>query len=140
MMIDARRLNKKIRNLDDCFTIQDKILYSWSLKTEALMLNRIIDDYNSCNITIKCRNALRNHEYDLIIPFDELDKIYEQPSQFLEEYIKLLWSNGYVVSFNGDYLITDVDIYDIIEHGNAFTDSYETVKEYCKSVALKLTW
>jgi hypothetical protein len=140
MMIDARRLNKKIVTLNNCSNIQDKILYSLSLKTEALILNRIVNDYDSCIISIKCHNELRNHDYDLIIPFEKLDKIYSLPSVFLDEFIKLLWSNGYVVSFVGGDLITDVDIYGYNEYGIEFTDSYKTVKEYYKSVALKLTW
>lgn len=134
MMIDARRLNKKINNLDNCSNIQDKILYSWSLKTEALILNRIIDDYNSCNITIKCHNEYLDHFYDLIIPYDKVDKIYKLPSQFVGEFIKLLWSNGYVVSFVGDDLITDVDMYSNVPYG----DGIKT--EYAKNITLQLTW
>lgn len=134
IMIDARRLNKKIKNLDNCSTVQDKILYSWSLKTESLLLNRIIKDYNYCFVTIKCHNECLDHHNDLIIPFEKLDKIYSLPSQFLDEYIKLLWSNGYVVSFDGDDKITDVDDFSIVPDGST------TVKEYSKSIALKLTW
>lgn len=134
MMIDARRLNKKINNLDNCSTVQDKILYSWSLKTESLILNRIIEDYDSCNVTIKCHNTYLDHFNDLIIPFDKLNNMYAKPSQFVEEFLKLLWSNGYVVSFVGDSKITDVDTYSNVPYGETFEI------EYMKHITLKLTW
>jgi len=132
-MIDARRLNKKINNLDNCSNVQDKILYSWSLKTESLILNRIIDDFDNCTITIKCHNEYLDHFHDLIIPFGKLDKIYSAPSQFLGEYIKLLWSNGYVVSIVGDD-ITMIDRFSNVSYGSTI------LKEYTNGVAIKLTW